>query len=237
MTGPVVAGHQPNFFPWFGYFEKMLLADVFVFSDDVQYTKQNYVNRVEIPVGKEMVAHHLTLQVMKGNDQRIADKYYLKDARALAKLIRTIELNLGGLPYFADVANILAEFETAFWRFDKVGDLNIYMNTAIASRMGIQTPVRRGTELGLDCWQATERLIRRQLLLESSVYLSGAGASGYTDTAAFAQSGITLRTIAYRLGLELFGSNVKYSVLFGIGMRGCGDISNRANSFKKTLNR
>ena len=45
----IVAGHQPNFFPWFGYFEKIIKSDIFVFSDDVKYPKESYTNRVEIP--------------------------------------------------------------------------------------------------------------------------------------------------------------------------------------------
>jgi len=79
--GPLVAGHQPNFLPWFGYFEKMLKCDLFVYSDDVQFPKQCYTNRVEIPVGQR--ATFLTLPVKKGDNARIADKRYVKDtARA-----------------------------------------------------------------------------------------------------------------------------------------------------------
>ena len=40
--------HQPNFLPHLGYFEKIRKADVFVFLDDVQYSKQGYTNRVKL---------------------------------------------------------------------------------------------------------------------------------------------------------------------------------------------
>ena len=33
----IVAIHQPNFFPWLGFFDKIRRADVFVFLDDVSY--------------------------------------------------------------------------------------------------------------------------------------------------------------------------------------------------------
>ncbi|MEC8198310.1 MAG: WbqC family protein, partial [Pseudomonadota bacterium] len=47
----IVAIHQPNYFPWLGYFRKMIEADVFIFLDDVQFSKGSYTNRVGIRSG------------------------------------------------------------------------------------------------------------------------------------------------------------------------------------------
>ena len=88
----LVAGHQPNFFPWFGYFEKMLKCDLFVHSDDVQFPKQSYTNRVEIPIGGRSA--FMTLPVRKGDNARIADKRYLKDPAVISKLVKTLRINL-----------------------------------------------------------------------------------------------------------------------------------------------
>ena len=40
-----IAIHQPEHFPYMGFFQKMKAADVFVILDDVQYTKGNFQNR------------------------------------------------------------------------------------------------------------------------------------------------------------------------------------------------
>ena len=37
--------HQPEHFPYIGFFQKMESADLFVILDDVQYTKNNFQNR------------------------------------------------------------------------------------------------------------------------------------------------------------------------------------------------
>ena len=35
----LVAIHQPNFFPWLGYFDKIRRADIFIFLDAVAYPR------------------------------------------------------------------------------------------------------------------------------------------------------------------------------------------------------
>ena len=42
-----IAIHQPNFLPWFGFFEKIKRVDQFVFLDHVPYSKGSYTNRVQ----------------------------------------------------------------------------------------------------------------------------------------------------------------------------------------------
>ena len=39
---------QPSYLPWLGYFDQMARADVFVYLDDVQYTRRDWRNRNRI---------------------------------------------------------------------------------------------------------------------------------------------------------------------------------------------
>jgi hypothetical protein len=43
-----VAIHQPNFIPWFPFFYKMAMADVFVILKEVQFEKNGFQNRCQV---------------------------------------------------------------------------------------------------------------------------------------------------------------------------------------------
>ncbi len=40
----VISIHQPNYFPWLGYFYKIAQSDVFVLLDDVQFSNEGMHN-------------------------------------------------------------------------------------------------------------------------------------------------------------------------------------------------
>ena len=42
---------QPMLFPWLGFFEQLVLADVYIYLDDVQFSKGSFTNRVQIDNG------------------------------------------------------------------------------------------------------------------------------------------------------------------------------------------
>lgn len=217
-VGPLVAGHQPNFLPWFGFFEKMLKCDVFVMSDDVQYAKHGPINRVEIPVNGSPSL--LTLPVQRGGDVSIREKRFLREPGELRRILRSLEVNLGSFPHADDVRPLRDALAAAWERHETVAGLNVEVNMAIASALGIDTPVRLGSELGLGAFRSNERLIARCRALGSGRYLCGQGADGYQDPAMLATAGIELERIRYDLGESMLGPNLRYSVLAGVAAVG-----------------
>src|SRR5688572_16171324 len=115
----ICAIHQPNFFPWLGYFDKIRRADVFVFLDNVAYPKSgsgagSWVNRVRIAidgaptwVGCPIRREHGTQLI---REVRIDDRQPWRK-----KLLRTLEVNYGRARNYVSVMPVLEKlirFET-----------------------------------------------------------------------------------------------------------------------------
>ena len=71
MTPTTVAMVQSNYVPWKGYFDQINMADLFVFYDDVQFTKEDWRNRNRIKTKDGL--KWLTVPCGSGIDRRICD--------------------------------------------------------------------------------------------------------------------------------------------------------------------
>ena len=100
-----VAIHQPNFFPWLGYFDKIRRADVFVFLDRVDYPKSgksmsSWTNRVKILVQGEPA--WVAARVEREHGPQPIDGVRLKASDPWrAKLDKTIRMNYTRASSFA----------------------------------------------------------------------------------------------------------------------------------------
>ena len=74
-----IAIHQPNFMPWYPFFEKIRSADVFVILTHCQFEKNNFQNRFN------MLDRWNTMSVNKGLEP-IQNKKYLEPQRDWNKI-------------------------------------------------------------------------------------------------------------------------------------------------------
>jgi len=184
----IVAIHQPNYAPWLGYFAKMARADVFVLLDDAQYTKNSYINRVQIDAGG--TARWLTVPVTfrfgDPIDRVRADENW---PRAHCDTLKT---HYAGAAAFKSVWPWVAAQYAALPASDLAAS-NMALLSAIAERLGIRTALRKASSLDTGQAKGDDRLIA---LVKScgagATYLSGRGGDKYQDPAKFATAGVHL---------------------------------------------
>ena len=190
MSRKVVAIHQPNFFPWLGYFDKMVRSDVFVVLDHVQYPKSEgtWSNRVRLAVEGE--ARWTTMPVERDYSgvRRIDEMRIDNTSPWRRKLLQLLRTYYGRAAAFKDVFPIVESWVEN--PSPLVADYNVENITATCRRLGLNAShlVRSST---LDVTGArTELLVNIVNAVGGDTYLSGDGSAGYQDDAVFMASRI-----------------------------------------------
>lgn len=188
----VCAIMQPTYLPWIGYFALMDMADVFVFLDDVQLSKQSWQtrNRIKGESGKELM---LTVPIRHAGEQAIRD-VEIDGTHWAAKHLKSFQQNYRKAPHFADA---LALYEPALQRgHARLCDLNIALISTIAGRLGIDGRRVRSSDITAKSADRRDRLVDICREVGADTYLSPAGAAGYLSEddgeGQFAAQGMTL---------------------------------------------
>ena len=179
---------QSNYIPWKGYFDLIHDADLFIFYDDLQFTKNDWRNRNKIKTPKG--AEWITIPV--GADaHRLICEVEIKDSFWQKKHWKTIQQHYGKCPYFA---RYQAFFEEAYLgrQWGNLSELNHYLIRSISEELlNLTTEFRDSREYRLS-GQKLDRLMELVTKSEANRYISGPAAKGYIEPARFAEAGIEL---------------------------------------------
>lgn len=195
MMPRVVAIHQPNFFPWLGYFDKIRQADVFIFLDAVDYPRSgsgsmgSWVNRVRINVqGNAQWVTCPTKRMPLGTPICAAE---IDDSQSWrAKLLRTLQANYARAKSFDDAMAFLAPLINA--PESNLASFNITAIRAIALRLNLSAEFLMQSEIAAQ-GASTELLVALTKAVGGDTYLEGGGAGGYQNDELFALHGLSLR--------------------------------------------
>src|SRR3954466_7356015 len=96
---------QSNYLPWKGYFDLIQNADVFVYYDEVQYTKNDWRNRNRI-CSKNGV-HWLTIPIARDAVRLRISEVPLPDVRWQRDHFKTLTFSYRRAPYFEQIEPLL----------------------------------------------------------------------------------------------------------------------------------
>jgi len=186
-----VAVIQPYFFPYFGYWQLMASADVFVVYDDVQYVRRSWMNRNRIVIDGE--ARWVTMPVTSMPLDTSIDRIELArhHGSAAAKICRQVRFGYRDAP---NVHRALQLLEASFDSKDRLLTQTIYRSfDAIRGALGITTPMVRSSTLGVDrSLPKQQRLIEVCQAVGGTAHLSLSGGRTMYSVDDFASAGLGL---------------------------------------------
>jgi hypothetical protein len=190
----LVAIHQPNFFPWLGYFDKIRRSDIFIFLDAVDYPRSgsggmgSWVNRVQLSINGQARWLTCPLKHLRGGVPILAAE--IDDSQPWRKkVVRTLEMNYRRATQFERAMEFLLPLLER--RETNLAAFNIAAIRTIARHLGIAARFVRQSEIDGQ-GQATERLISLVKAVGGSAYLAGGGAAGYQEDELFKIAGVDL---------------------------------------------
>lgn len=161
-----IAIHQPNFFPYYGFFQKMEQVDVFVIMGHCQFEKNNYQNRFNLE------NEWYTMSVNKGLDP-INSKVYIDPQVDWGRIKSKLKMPM--LDYFD------------FCIKNNLFDTNVCIIKRLAALMEIETKIAYDYRTNLT---GTDRLIDLCKKNGATKYLSGVSGRKYLELEKFEREGI-----------------------------------------------
>jgi hypothetical protein len=188
-----VACIQSSYIPWRGYFDIIRQSDIFVFHDDIQYTKQDWRNRNRIKAPAGLL--WLSIPVRKATTHATIDKVEIDNEQDWGrKHWRTIETYYSNAPFFSQYAGFFRETLTQRWH--RLSELNIHLISNICETLGIRAHFINSRDFGLT-GRKTDRLIQICQACDATRYLSGPSARNYIEPDKFATIGVEIEYMIY----------------------------------------
>lgn len=223
--------HQPQYFPYPGFFHKLSLGDVFVIMDNTQYDKR-FTNRnkiisssgpiwLSVPINKK----HKFLsnnQVQINNEIPWNVDHYKKIFHAYNRS-----------PWFSNYKENFQRMYEKTW--DYLIDLNIETLKQTLLWLGMKIEIVHESDLNISS-NGTQRLIDCCKAIGADTYVSGSGAKAYMDEKLFEKQKINLEFQNYTpIQYKQFSSGVFIPNLSIIDML-CNLGSNTNSFFTKHNN-
>lgn len=180
---------QPTYLPWLGYFDAIDQVDEFVLLDDVQFERHSWQqrNRVKGPQGEVL----LVVPVKRtGLETRLCDAE-IANIREVAKHRRTVEQAYARADHRESVLDAIGP--TMADPPLLLTDFTVGLIEAVMSLLGITTPLRRSSDLGVSGQK--DGLVRSICdALDADAFLAAPGSRSYMEAgSAFADGAVTVR--------------------------------------------
>lgn len=213
-----IAIHQPNYFPWLGFFYKIYASDVFIFHDNVEHSKRYPTRRTRI-----RKAHSsdetcwLTVPLKKHSDFTLIKDLEIDHSQDWqGKHLRKISNSYSSAAFFSEAFPKIEDWLSAAKRFDLLADFNIFLIKNMLTWMGIERETFRSSAVPVE-GKGSAYNVALVKQLGGAVYLSGKGGDSYQQEAEFSRENIRLAVNDFKSILAVNFSQLLEEKVFEVG--------------------
>ena len=188
---------QSNYIPWKGVFDLIHRVDMFVFYDDVQYTKKDWRSRNKIPTKNGELWLSVPVDSKGKRDQLVCQAQINRETDWQAQHKRTLTLNYSKAPYFEQYKWILDDFYTDH-EWTSLSEMNVYMTQKLASVLGITTEFVYGPDLHCEGDKDGGKVLKICEKLGCDYFINGPASREFMNEQKFIDAGVTLEYMSYQ---------------------------------------
>ncbi len=179
---------QPAYLPWLGFFEQMSRCDIFVFLDDVQYTKNDWRNRNRVKTKEGL--QWLTVPIIYKSGQKIKDVRIHNSFPWFKKHLQAMKTWYSKSKFFKNYVEELDDLLKRRWIF--LVDLDIDLTQWTMKKLGLTPKLILSSELSINNRDKQLRLIEICNTLNCSYFYEGISGQNYIEVDLFKNHEITV---------------------------------------------
>ena len=234
---------QPMYFPWIGMFEQVRLCDLFIYYDDVQFSKGSFTNRVQIKSNDHEGFKWLTVPLksfklgQKINEIEIDEnknwrnqhlellKQLYKDAPNKMEMISIVE-HLFSLQHLKTISDLSKASMELVFEYYKLNTNKQFLTSSELAIVG----------------NSSQRVFDLVKHFSGSEYITGHGAKNYLDHELFEKNGISVEYMdyertSYPQQFGIFNPHVSIlDLIANVGKEGKKYIISKTKNWRAFLN-
>ncbi|MEK6955743.1 MAG: WbqC family protein, partial [Nanoarchaeota archaeon] len=205
--------HQPNFLPYYGFFDKIANSDKFIIYDDAQFVKRDFHNknfilldnkkfRLSVPIKKSSLKHNI-------NEILIDNEYNVKRMNWKDYHLLQFKNSYKDTKNFDYVYTLLNKVYSKNFKY--LVNFNIEFIKLICNLLNINTTFELSSVLSVKNnieTHSTLKLIELCKSVGADTYLSGSGGKSYLDESLFLKHNIILKYQDFKLPYYKQNSNI-----------------------------
>lgn len=170
---------QPTYLPWVGYFDLIKRSNVFVFLNDVQFSKQSWQVKNKIySQGKELL---LTVPIKKTKLATTIDQIIIDQSKPWKKKhLKSIYYSYIKSEYFKEVYPIVEQL--LLQENNSLAEFNMEIIKTISSKLFGQKEFIDSRSIEINSKDKLDRIVQICKKVNAKQYLSPAGSMGYLES-------------------------------------------------------